>query len=235
LFAQNGFGIATVYSVHNSPPKIGTNEALPKPCDWDVTNTAYVTAKAGNTTLTATASTTVTVTGGTISPPGPFTTYKQDQWGGDPKKAPGAKLLNQNFSTVFPTGVSVGGTYKLSFSSAAAVLAFLPQGGGPNVLKASAINPTKSDAGEFAGQVLALQLNVDFSKAGVTRSGLAALQLKSGKMKLKTVAEVLDLANQVLGKSVTLPAGISMKDLNDIVKAINQDYENGTHDRGYLK
>lgn len=235
IFEDNGFGNATVYSVHNSPPKIGTNQALPKPCDWDVTNTAYVTAKAGDTTLTATASTTVKVIGGTISPPGPYTTYKQDQWGGD-KKQPSVKLLNEKFSIVYPTGVTIGDTFKLSFTSASAVLAFLPQSGAPNVLKASATNPTKSDAGELAGQVLALQLNTDFSNAGITRTGLAALHLKSGKLATKSVADVLKLANQVLGgNKALLPAGVSPNDLKDIVKKINENYESGTHDRGYLQ
>jgi hypothetical protein len=167
---------------------------------------------------------------------GPFTTYKQDQWGGDPKKPGGARLLSDNFASIYPGGVTVGGGYTLTFNSASAVIAFLPQGGVPNVLKKSAVNPTKSDAGELAGQVLALRLNVDFSNAGITRSGLEALHVTSGKLAGKTVSEVLSLANGVLGGDKTLlPAGVSINDLKDIVKKINENYESGTHDRGYLQ
>jgi len=237
-FGASGFGNVTVPSVHNSPAKIGSNEALPTPCKSDVTNTATVTAVAGSITLTATASATVHLAGGAVVS-APFMTFKQDQWGGDPNKPGGAKLLGENFSTVYPSGVTVGGMYTLTFTSASAVHAFLPQGGEPKVLKSSAINPIetgKKGSGEFAGQVLALQLNVDFSNAGIIHSGLAALHLKSGKLVGKTVAEVLSLANNVLGSEEgLLPAGVSIKDLKDIVKKINENYENGTHDRGYLQ
>lgn len=235
VFGASDFGNVTVPFVHNSPAKIGTNEALPTPCESNVTNTAKVTAIANGITLMATATATVNVDGGAVVN-APFTTFKQDQWGGDPNKPGGAKLLGVNFSTVYPSGVIVGSLRTLTFTSASAVRAFLPQGDKPHVLNASAINPTKTNAGEFAGQVLALQLNVDFSNAGITRAGLAALHLKSGKLMGKTVAEVLGLANHVLGgEGGLLPAGISVKDLKDIVKKINENYENGTFDRGYLQ
>jgi hypothetical protein len=43
----------------------------------------------------------------------------------------------------------------LKFTAASDVLTFLPAGGAPHVLTASATNPHTSNAGELAGQVLA--------------------------------------------------------------------------------
>ena len=86
----------------------------------------------------------------------------------------------------------------------------------------------------FAGQVLALQLNVDFSAAMKTRSGLGALVLTKGALKGQTVAQVLTLANSALGGGA-LPAGMSISDLSDIVSKINDNYDRGKEDDGDLK
>jgi len=165
----------------------------------------------------------------------PWTTYTQGGWG-NTNGTPG-RLLTSNFSTVYPGGkVVIGGTYTLTFKSAAAVQAFLPAGGTANVLNASAINPTSSHAGVIAGQLLALQLNVDFSTAGVNRAGLASLKVQSGKLAGYTVASVLTLANTVVGGSIgSLPSGVSLSDLNTVLTNINQNYDGGSSDNGYLK
>jgi hypothetical protein len=167
--------------------------------------------------------------------PAPFTTYTQGGWGASPSgNNPGA-LLTSKFTTVYPTGsVGIGGTKRLTFTSASAIVIFLPQGGTPGVLTANATNPTTSAAGVLAGQVLALQLNVNFSNAGITRSGLGALKAQSGKLTGYTVNQVLTLANAVIGGG-TVPAGISISDINNVVDAINNNFDGGTADRGYLK
>lgn len=88
----------------------------------------------------------------------------------------------------------------------------------------------------FAGQVLALRLSVDFSNAGITRTGLADLKVVSGKLKGSTVAQVLALANTVLGGTTSaLPAGVSVSDLNAVVDAINNNFDNGTTNNHYLQ
>jgi hypothetical protein len=79
-------------------------------------------------------------------------------------------------------------------------------------------------------------LNVAFSDAGVTRTGLANLKLTSGRLSGYTVLAVLDLANKVLGGSTcSLPYGLSVSGLNDIVTAINENFDGGTVDHGYLR
>jgi hypothetical protein len=105
------------------------------------------------------------------------------------------------------------------------------------VFDGSATNPTsRTTAGVFAGQVLALQISVAFSNAGVTRSGLADLKLQSGPLAGKTVGEVLALANQVIGgNTAALPSGLTVSDLNAIVSQINENFVDGTTDNGFLK
>lgn len=229
VFGTAGFGGFSIPYVHNSPPKIGDNLLEPEPCSADVTNTATLTATASDgTALTAKATASVKIKW--YQSPGPFTTYKQDQWGGSTANA----LLAGKFATLYPSGLTVGGAYTIALTSAAATDAFLPQGGGPNVLSMNYTNPTKTTAGELAGQVVALKLNVDFSAAGFTKSGLADLRL-SKDLAGWTVAQVLTLAQTVLGGNKgALPSGVDLNKLKDICKRINENYEKGTNDRGYL-
>jgi hypothetical protein len=178
------------------------------------------------------ATTTVTIT--VTAPAGSFTTFTQGGWGSTPSgNNPGALLAN-NFSRVYPAGISVGGKYKLTFTSAAAVKAFLPQGGGASALTKSATNPTGKYT-VFAGQTLALQLSVGFSAAGVERGGLGSLIIANGKLKGWSVDQFLNLCNQVLGGTKTgLPSGVAIGDLNTIADSINQNFDNGTVNKGYL-
>ena len=81
----------------------------------------------------------------------------------------------------------------------------------------------------FAGQVLALQLNLMFSNA----NNLAGLYVVDGPLAGSSVQDVLNLANKVLG-GYALPSGLTFDNLSDIVTNINEDLDAGTIDRGYL-
>lgn len=167
-------------------------------------------------------------------PSGNYTSVTQGGWGAPPHgNNPGA-ILAANFSKVYPAGyVKVGGDYTLTFTSAAAVQAFLPQGGTPGSLTASGVNPKTSAAGVFAGQVLALQLSVDFSSTGIFRIGFGSLTVQSGPLAGWTVAQVLTAANIALGGG-PLPAGVpSISALNNIVDQINQSWDGGSS-TGYV-
>jgi hypothetical protein len=183
--------------------------------------------------VSATSNCSITIGGGITA--GQFTTYTQGGWGAPPHgNNPGA-LLTAKFTTVYPGGsVSIGGTYKLTFTSALGVINFLPQGSTPGKLTANATNPTTSAAGVFAGQVLALELSVDFSNKGITAAGLANLHVVSGPLAGQTVAQVLALANSVLGGGA-LPSGMTISDLNNVIDAINGNFDNGTTNNGYLQ
>jgi hypothetical protein len=112
---------------------------------------------------------------------GDFITYMQDQWGGVP--APGdvpepgnaADLLMRHQPLVYAStfgavdlGILDGSGFYMSFDSSADVHAYLPAVGAPGPLGENHTNPNSTEAGDFGGNVLALQLNVDFSDAGVT-------------------------------------------------------------------
>jgi hypothetical protein len=182
------------------------------------------------------------ITANTTPPPGCTTncvTVTQGGWGAPPHgNNPGA-ILAANFNSVFgAAGVTIGCKPlppggSLTFTSALAIQGFLPQGGTPGTLAAGNVNnPTTSPAGVFAGQVLALQLNVSFS-GPVFPAGLASVTLTSGPAAGLTVGQVLGLANRALGGCLT-PADIALltsrgittiSQLNDIVDSINESFD----------
>ncbi len=171
-----------------------------------------------------------------------YVTYTQGGWGATPNGNNPAMLLQNNFAAIYGSaGVTIGitatsGRYYLKFTSSSAIRNFLPAGGTPKVLKASATNPTSSAAGVLAGQVLALRLAVDFSASGKTTAGLGALKVAPGNaLAGQTVLQVLAIANQVLGGNTgALPSGMSTSGLNDVITRINENFDNGTTNKGYL-
>jgi uncharacterized repeat protein (TIGR01451 family) len=166
---------------------------------------------------------------------GSYRTETQSSWGATPKNCNVACYLSYYFCSLYPSGVTIGKApwNTIKFTSARAVEVFLPASGSSSTLSRSHVNPSRTEAGIFAGQVLALKINCDFSSAGIFRPGLSALKVKSGPLAGKTVAEVLDLANRALGgHTAGLPYSIAT--LNSVVTSINENYVNGTVNRGFL-
>jgi hypothetical protein len=179
-----------------------------------------------------------------------YTTFTQSGWGAKPKgQNPGQVLANYFGIVADPDGtpdggIVIGGLHTLSMSGAAAIQRALPQNGRPLPLTmdyADPFNPLRPKAkphnqlGSLAGEVLALELNLRFSAASLTRNGLGALHLASGLLAGKTVNEVRAIGNAVLGGGVPLPAGLKkFDDLEDIVERINKNYEAGSIDKHYL-
>ncbi|MCX6358661.1 MAG: carboxypeptidase regulatory-like domain-containing protein [Armatimonadetes bacterium] len=162
-----------------------------------------------------------------------YTTYTQGGWGAKPSgNNPGA-LLAAKFCRVYGScGVTIGGCKTLRFTSASAIEAFLPQGGTARALSCSAVNPT-GQLGVLAGQVLAMRLNIDFSAAGITQTGLGSLRIQSGAFGGLTVTQFAAIANKALGGGGT--SGYTMSQINDAATAINENFDNGTTDNGFLK
>jgi hypothetical protein len=67
-------------------------------------------------------------------------------------------------------GTCASNQFGMTFTSPAAIQNYLPAGGKAGVLDACLIDPSSSHSGNLGGEVLALELNVDFSAAGVTRA-----------------------------------------------------------------
>lgn len=165
-----------------------------------------------------------------------WTTYTQGGWGAAPRGNNAGMLLSTNFADVYPTGVRLGVPNGVTFTSAQQIQDFLPQSGTAGVWTTNQTLPiTNSTAGVFAGQVLAMQLSVNFSLAGITPTGLATLHVARGPYTGYTVAELLYLAQHVLGgdTSVTLPTSVSV--LNDAITAFNENFDNGAVNQGFLR
>jgi hypothetical protein len=99
---------------------------------------------------------------------GDIVTYDQGTWG-DPTSAAGM-LLDGNFITVFGGGVfevGIHGTAGFSnqFTTSSAILTYLPTSGLSGPLTQDSIDPVTDDGGTFAGDVAALQLDLDFDAA----------------------------------------------------------------------
>lgn len=222
-----GDNITAVYTTTGTSVAAGTFPITPTPVD--------PLGRLSNYTLTIIPGT-LTVQSAVVCTVGGYTTYSQGGWGAKPSgNNPGA-LLARHFAAVYGTGgVVIGGTHKLTFTSASAVEKFLPAGGPSRALTSSAVNPTSSIAGNIAAQLLALRLSTDFSAAGITKKGLGALTMQSGPLAGQTVDQILTLANAVVGgQTSALPTGVSITGLAGILESLNLNYHEGNTDKGLL-
>jgi len=167
---------------------------------------------------------------------GNMTTYNQSEWGGDVSSTTVKSLLEADFNTVYAGtfGVlRVGGTFLMSFDGPPAIEAYLPQTASPGALDASLADPTTSASGAFGGEVVTLQLNVDFSDAGFI-TGTAGLKFgdlticNSGVTALNgaSVRQFLAAANQLLGGGTSTYGTIG--DLQPIAGDLNGAFIDGT-------
>ena len=160
-----------------------------------------------------------------------YTTYTQGFW----HNTNGLNLLNLGWSSVYGSNVKIGGNKTLTFTNPSYTSRFLPQGGTPGYLTSSSTNPTSSSANVFGGQVLTLQLNVDYSAAGMTNPGLVNLKFNYGPLAGYNVGQILAIANAVMGGNLAaLPPGVSISALNDAVDKINNNFDGGTVNNGFL-
>jgi len=193
-----------------------------------------------------------------------FTTFSQASWGVKPKGNNAGALLTKFWPIMVPDLDNDGdfelvigipntvGRFTVTESSPAAITDFLPQEGRPVPLTASYVDPPSKfkikHAGKFghhrklgslAGELLALELNVRLSDNAISKSGLRALHVASGRLAGKTVAEVLALGNRALGGDsfASIAGGTTLRnwdDLEDIIERINKNFQAGTTNNGYL-
>lgn len=162
-----------------------------------------------------------------------YMTFTQGGWGSPSVSTPG-KIRDLYFNQVFPSGLVVGSNYTLTLTSATAVKNFLPQGGTASALNMNYTNPASTSAGVFAGQVVALTLNVAYDaagKIGTNPDNLGDLVIVQGPLAGKTVNELLSLANLALGGQST---PYTFSELNDAVTKVNENFVDGLVDKGFL-
>ncbi|MBO8167082.1 MAG: hypothetical protein H0Z25_07695 [Kosmotoga sp.] len=174
-------------------------------------------------------------------------TYTPGGWGAPPHgNNPGA-YLHANFSAAFPGGLTIGvegvGRY-VRFTDAQAITDYLPAGGTPATISTFYVNPATSALGnELVTQMVALALNIgfdlydpDFAPSTLNLAGLVlsyppAVPPSERYMEGMTVAEIMALANQILAGEST---AYTPSQVTDVITIINENFDNGTTDNGYL-
>jgi hypothetical protein len=170
---------------------------------------------------------------------GQFVTYSEGDWGAGGAVAP---LLAADFGSVYAgtNGVLIVGVtgvpsqYFMEFTSAAAVLDYLPAAGTPGPLTTSFLNPTVSPSGLFGGDVATLALNLAFNHAGYLHGTasipLGDLLLTNFNLNLSglnglTVSQFLGIANTCLGGG-SCPYGLG--NVAQTTDDLNGSFEAGT-------
>lgn len=158
-------------------------------------------------------------------------TRTQGGWGSacpepsHPPDQPGC-FLEDNSETPF----TIGDGFTIAFSGTGDITSFLPASGTPGVLTMDHTDPLATEAGVFAGQVLALAISVDMSNDGDTPSGLASLIVGVGPCAGNTVGAILADAESVLGGALLASAtcGGTVSGLNSVVDSINNALDSGS-------
>ncbi len=168
---------------------------------------------------------------------GDYRTQTQGGWGATPNgNNPGA-YLNSNFTTAFPTGLTVGcaSGYALHFSSAQAITNFLPQGGTPAGLTQNYTDPTSLN-NVLAGQLVALSITLGFDSAipnfCTSTTSLISLKITTGTFAGWTVGQVYTEANNILGGCSSI---YTASQITSALDSINNNFDNGTVVGTYLK
>ena len=169
--------------------------------------------------------------------------YSQGGWSADAHGTNPGTILDAHFNDAFPHGLVVGDPnhYTITLTSSDAVRNFLPGGGPSAVLTQSYNNPTrdkgpKADAlgGNWAGQIVAAEINVAFAQAGYIGTNsikLGDLVFTGGTAFDGTsVNDFLTIANTALGGGGL--GGYSISDIENCAELINTNFE-GTNS-GYM-
>lgn len=170
---------------------------------------------------------------------GDLTTEDQFDWNLDP-----SSVLKNNFSKVYGgASLFIGGpTYFIAFTSGQAIINYLPAFGAAFPLTSSISDPTNTSSGIFGGDVLALQLDVDYADAGVLSANSG---LKFGDLTLcglttnfygddvsglngKKVRDFLVIDNALLGGSTASGfTAANILDLDDVTWEVSAGFDGG--------
>jgi len=170
-------------------------------------------------------------------------TNPQSFWGddNDTPPNPAALLIANNFNSVYAaTGdllyVGAPGGYQLIFTRAETLLLYLPTAGPVGPLDATLVDPMSTSAGSFGGEVTALQLNVDFSSAGLLGSSsvpfgnlvLTGFDGSLSSLNGQTVSQFLGDVSVLLGGGSSIYTIDQLDNASDsIIVDLNTSFSNG--------
>jgi hypothetical protein len=168
-----------------------------------------------------------------------FRTQTMGGWGAVPHGNNPGTYLHANFAAAFPGGLTIGGapctgSKSILFTTAQAIMDFLPSAGTPSILPQDYINPV-GYGNTFAGQLTALALSIgfdaydpDFSDNSIL---LGDLIISNGVFAGWTVQQVFDEANR---KISGCPSPYTVSRLNQVLDIINRNYRDGSSNNGFL-
>ena len=157
-------------------------------------------------------------------------TYSQGGWHAPAQGNNAGVIRDAHFTDVFPSGLVVGDPnhFTMTFTSAQAVANFLPAGGNSQVLTQNLTNPANaSQAGNWAGQIVAAMMNVEFNDAGYLGSGVNKLKdliFLAGPFQGMSVSNFLNVANNAIGGGGL--SGFSINEIAYAAEQINLNFEN---------
>lgn len=163
----------------------------------------------------------------------PLKTYTQgsNEWGTSSITNSVGAYITSNFESVFPNGITIGSSSrKLILTTSSAVGSFLPSTDKGNVLPTGTLtNPGIGYDNELAGELIAAKLNVGFDEydeafANPTRKLKDMFcNMGSSAFKGKTIAELIIIADNIIGGTVTSTQD-KIDELSSILKKFNEFY-----------
>ncbi|MFM7104280.1 MAG: hypothetical protein ACKOW8_02080, partial [Flavobacteriales bacterium] len=156
---------------------------------------------------------------------GQFTTFTIGGWGATPYGNNPGVYLHSNFAGAFPNGLTIGcGDNTFTLPTAQSVTDYLPTGGTPSALPTHSVLSSQLIAATLAVRFDAY--DADFSEAAAS---MGALIVNYPGFEGMTVSELLSIANEVIGGCSN---AYSYSELNGVLTALNENYDNGTIDNG---
>lgn len=164
-----------------------------------------------------------------------FVTYTKGGWGSDAHSNNPGSIRDSIFPLAFPQGLTVGGTRTIKLTSSDAAALYLRSGGTPSKLNYSYVDPSVTESGNLGVQLVALQLNISNDLLLPAKPlHLTDLIITEGKFQGKTVAEFFAIANAALGGADISGMDYTYSDLNDAATSINENFDDGTQNNGFL-
>lgn len=168
-----------------------------------------------------------------------FQTYTQGGWGSAAHGNNPSTYRNANFDSAFPDGASIGNSegYEALFTTSQAVENFLPASRQPRPFTMNHINPTSTEAGVLAGQILALTLNVGFDlydpnfAESINNLEDFVVSNSDNPCYEMTVGSVLEQGNLVLAG---LPSAFTPPEINECATWINEEFVDGGDEDGFF-